>query len=193
LARAAALPITVTSAPQTLIMTNLKHFIFMIAAAGAPDGEQLDLEELEETAENEAQKEREAALARELEANRKKTGKTVDPLAFALAIHDRTLEDYQPVMPWQEVPPSEKQLAVLAKFGFTDPARIPNKGFASALLGKLIERSKANMSNAKQINLLKRWGIDGAGMTFKDASAAIDSCVKRYGWYTRPPQGEFRV
>jgi hypothetical protein len=148
----------------------------------------MDLQDLEETAENQAQKDREAALARELEANRKKIGKTVDPLAFALAIHDRTLEDYQPVMPWQEVPASDKQLAVLARFGFTDPARIPNKGFASALLGKLIERSKANMSNAKQINLLKRWQIDGAEMTFKQASETIDQCVKKWGWYAMPAQ-----
>jgi len=151
------------------------------AAAGNPDAEQMDLEFLEAMAKKEVQKEREEALARELRANQRKAGRTVDPLEFALSLHDRDLEEYEPVMPWQAAPASDKQIATLVKFGFA-PDRIPNKGFASMLLDKIIRRSRENLASPKQIKLLERFGYQDAGeMTFKDAKGAIDKLAAN-GW-----------
>jgi hypothetical protein len=153
------------------------------AAAGEPDG-QMDLDILEEQAKGLVQKEREEALAKELEAHKRKAGRTLNPLDFALSLHDQDLELYEPTMPWEQAPPSDKQLETLERFGFGAEA-IPNKGFASMLLGKVIERSKANLATPKQVNLLKRWRIDGSQMPFKQAKAEIDNCIRRYGWARR--------
>jgi hypothetical protein len=154
-------------------------------AAGDPDAEQLDLNLLEETAENEVQKEREEALARELKANQRKASRTVDPLEFALSLHDSDLEEYEPIMPWQEAPASQKQLDTLARFGF-DAARIPNRGFASMLLDKIIRRSRENLATPKQIKLLERYGYKDAGeLAFPDAKKLIDALASN-GW--RRPQ-----
>jgi superfamily II DNA or RNA helicase len=151
------------------------------AAAGNPDAEQMDLEFLESMAKKEVQKEREEALARELRANQRKAARTVDPLEFALSLHDHALEEYEPVMPWQAAPASEKQIATLARFGFAAD-RIPNKGFASMLLDRIIRRSKENLASPKQIKLLERFGHRDAGaMTFAQAKAAIDDIAKN-GW-----------
>lgn len=157
-------------------MTELQE-----AAAGNPDADQMDLEFLGAMAKKEVQKEREEALARELRANQRKAGRTVDPLEFALSLHDRDLEEYEPVMPWQAAPPSDKQLATLVKFGFA-PERIPNKGFASMLLDKIIRRSRENLASPKQIKLLERFGYREAGeMTFKAAKESIDK-IAANGW-----------
>lgn len=157
-------------------MTELQE-----AAAGNPDGEQMDLEFLEAQAKKEVQKEREEALARELRANQRRASKTVDPLEFALSLHDTALEEYEPVVPWQAAPPSEKQLATLARFGFA-PEKVPNKGFASMLLDRLFRRSRENLASPKQIKLLERFGYPNAGaMTFAQAKAEID-VLARNGW-----------
>jgi superfamily II DNA or RNA helicase len=150
------------------------------AAAGNPDAEQMDLEFLEAEAKKEVQKEREEALARELRANQRKAARTVDPLEFALSLHDSDLEDYEPDVPWKAAPPSEKQLATLARFGFA-PERIPNKGFASMLLDRLFARSKQNLASPKQIKLLERFGYKAGEMTFAQAKQKIDEIAKN-GW-----------
>lgn len=153
------------------------------AAAGNPDG-QMDLELLEEKADGQVQKEREEALARELAANKRKAGRMLNPLDFALSLHDRDLEEYEPVMPWQAAPASEKQIETLAKFGF-GPDTIKDKGFASLLLNKVIARSREYLATPKQVNLLKRWGVDGSPLSVKDAKAEIDRCIAQHGWYRK--------
>jgi len=153
------------------------------ASAGDLD-EQMELDVLEEQAKGLVQKEREEALAKELAANRRKAGRMMNPLDFALSLHDSDLQEYEPVMPWEQAPPSDKQLETLERFGF-GPDTIPNKGFASLLLGKVIARSKENLATPKQVNLLKRWGIDGSALPFKTAKSEIDRCIHQYGWNRR--------
>lgn len=150
-------------------------------AAGNPDAEQLDLELLEEQAESEVQKQREEALAKLLQQNQRKASRTMDPLEFALSLHDKDLEEYEPVMPWQAAPATEKQIAALSRFGFA-PEKIPNKGFATMLLGKVIQRSRENMASPKQIKLLERFGYRKASeMTFAQAKQSIDK-IAQNGW-----------
>lgn len=153
------------------------------AAAGNPDG-QMELDVLEQQAQGLVQKEREEALAKELKANQRKAGRMLNPLDFALSLHDQDLELYEATMPWEQAPASDKQLETLERFGFS-PETIPNKGFASLLLGKVIARSRENLATPKQVNLLKRWGIDGSQMPFKQAKGEIDRCIHKYGWARR--------
>lgn len=153
------------------------------SSAGDLDS-QMELDVLEEQAKGLVQKEREEALAKELAANKRKAGRMMNPLDFALSLHDSDLQEYEAVMPWEQAPPSDKQLETLEKFGF-GPETIPNKGFASLLLNKVIARSKENLATPKQVNLLKRWRIDGSQMPFKEAKAEIDRCIRQYGWNRR--------
>jgi len=150
-------------------------------AAGNPDAKQMDLEFLEDMARDDVQKEREEALAAELAKNRKKAGRTVDPLELALSLHDAELQDYEPVMAWQAAPPSEKQIETLGRFGI-DATKVTCKGHASMLLDRIISRSRQNMASPKQIKLLERFGYTEAStFTFEEAKEAIDKIASN-GW-----------
>ena len=144
-------------------------------------GVQLDLEDLEVEAKTEVHKERENALAEQLKANRKKQGKSIDPISFALSLHADDLLEYEPTFAWQANPASDKQLETIAKFGF-DPASIPNKGYASMLLDKIISRSKQNMATPKQMKLLEKYGHKHTGeLSFTEAKVIIDR-IAANGW-----------
>jgi len=149
----------------------------------------LDLGDVEKEVNEEAKQQRESALAAQLAAQRRKKGRTLDPLAFALTIKADELQDYEPVMPWECQPPSERQLEILSRYGF-EAEQIPNKGFASKLMDRIILRSKMELASPKQCALLYRYGYDDAAtMSFKDAKSAIDA-IAANGW-RRPAEPEY--
>ncbi len=83
-----------------------------------------------------------------------------------------------------ETPPTEKQLATLAKFG------IPTNGIhtrkqAGAILGKCIEDVQAGRASYKQRALLTKFGHTG-NYSFAEASALIEQCIasKKRKWMT---------
>ena len=142
---------------------------------------QLDLEELEVEAKTEVRSERENALAEKLKANRRKQGKTLDPISFALSLHADDLLEYEPTFKWEAHPASDKQLETIAKFGF-DTATIPNKGYASMLLDKIISRSKQNMATPKQMKILEKYGHQHTSdISFVEAKVLIDKIASN-GW-----------
>lgn len=147
-----------------------------IDGAGAP----LDLEEVETQAKEDARRERESALAKQLAAQRGKKRRSLDPVSFALALHDESLEAYEPAFAWEALPASEAQLGALVKFGFA-AEDIPNKGYASKLLDRLIARSKNGLATAKQVNRLQRYGIDAGMFSFEQARATLDG-IAGNGW-----------
>lgn len=145
--------------------------------AGGP----MDLEELELDAKDSARKDREEALAKQLNENRRKKRKTIDPISFALSLHADDLLDYEPAFRWESHPASDKQLSTLARFGF-DAENIPNKGYASRLLDKVIKRSKQNMASPKQVKLLEKYGHTAASdYSFQEAKITIDK-IAANGW-----------
>jgi superfamily II DNA or RNA helicase len=112
-----------------------------------------DLMEAAEAAENDIQ----AQLAEELEKaerERKAPKGWVDPLAWAVGIGDSDLSDYQPTMPWEEEPPTEKQLAVLEKAGIWTEKM--TRGYAFKLIERLSQRSALGLATPKQVRFLKR-------------------------------------
>lgn len=154
----------------------------MNEAAGCP----LDLEEAELQAEADVVAEREAALAKQLQEMRNRKRKLVDPLQFEMSIQAEDLANYVPMFPYQMGPASDKQKAVLEKYGiYTD--EIENAGKAELLLDKLNKRRMAGLTTPKQIRFLESRGFRHVGTwQFDDASNMI-SRISMNGW--RTPRG----
>lgn len=154
----------------------------MNEAAGCP----LDLEEAELQAETDVVAEREAALAKQLQEMRNRKRKLVDPLQFEMSIQAEDLANYVPMFPYQMGPASDKQKAVLEKYGiYTD--EIENAGKAELLLDKLNKRRIAGLTTPKQIRFLESRGFRHVGTwQFDDASNMI-SRISMNGW--RTPRG----
>ena len=141
----------------------------------------LDLEEAEETAKEDVIAQREEALQRELEEAKRRTRKLVDPLQYEFSIDAEDLINYEPVMMWEMLPPSEKQLQTLEKFGIF-PDDVTTAGFASKLIDRLIKRSKAGLATPKQIRLLEKKGFQKVGSwQFSDANSMIGR-ISANGW-----------
>lgn len=128
---------------------------------------------------SDAEEARRNALAEELAKQARKKSKMINPLDLFDLLDDIGLADYRPTFKWEEKPASEKQIAVLNNFGI-DTEDI-TKGYASQILDRLISRSKQNLATVKQIKLLKRYGYDPVGWSFKEASATITGLAAR-GW-----------
>lgn len=147
--------------------------------AGA--GKQLELLELESDASDEIRKEREDSLANKLRLLSTKTRKLLDPLQYALSVHDDDLQDYEPEMAWEFQPPSESQIQLLEKNGF-DSSTIPNRGYASKILDRMNQRRELGLCSPKQMKCLQRYyGGDIGNWSFAAANAAI-AALAANGW-----------
>ena len=137
------------------------------------DGKAVDLEEAEAQAENDVVAEREAALAAELAAMRKRKRKLVDPLQYAISIQSSSLADFQPIL-GDVNKPSDKQLKALEKFGiFGD--EINTAGEADAILSVLSNRAFEGLTTPKQIRFLESRGFRHVGTwPFEAAKKLID-------------------
>lgn len=141
------------------------------------DGEiEWGLEALAEKAERDVRAEREAALARELAAQRNKKKKLVDPLQFAASIQELDLEDYVPMKLWEFGDVTEKQRSTIEKFG-VDPSGLENAGQASAFIDALMRRVDSGLASAKQIRLLERYGFKHVGTWSFDAASKMISRI----------------
>lgn len=141
---------------------------------------QMELLEMEEEAETSVREEREAALADRFKILSTKSRKLLDPIQYALSVHDDDLQDYEPTMPWEENAPSKAQLHALEQNGF-DVLTIPNKGYAAKILDRMFQRRQAGLSTPKQIKILSRYGYDAGNWSFDAASATI-SAIADNGW-----------
>lgn len=128
---------------------------------------------------SDAQEQRRSALARELEKQRAKKSKTINPLELFDLLGDIGLADYEPVFKWEADEATRKQVETLEKFGID--ADGVTKGMASQILDRLISRSSRNLATVKQIKLLKRFGYEPADWSFEQASKQI-SALAAAGW-----------
>ena len=149
-------------------------------------GELVDLLEAETQAESDVVTEREEALARELEAMRKKKSRLVDPLQYEMSIQDKDLINYVPQLGWECLPPTEKQIKTLSEYGISFDM-IETQGKANLLLNKIANRRNAGLSSPKQIRLLERYGFKHVGMWTMDEANKMISRISYSGW--RVPQG----
>lgn len=130
-------------------------------------------------AESDAQQARERTLAAQLAANARRNAKTINPLTWALSMHDEALYDYQPVMPWESHAATEKQLIVLARMGI-DTDAVSCKGHASKLMDKLFARRNNGLCTVKQAAILAKEGLDPSEISFDRASEIIDDLTRSW-------------
>lgn len=145
------------------------------------DGEEWDIEQCAEEAERDAAAEREASLARELAAMRKRKKKLVDPLQFATSIQDLDLMDFKPTFLWECEKPTDTQLKTIEKFG-VDSEGIESRGQASALIDALMKRANSHLATAKQIRCLERYGFRHVGGWPFDAAKKMISRIAMNKW-----------
>ena len=134
-------------------------------------GEDGDLQQARDA----ANADRTSKLAERLMANQSRRSSEIDPLELAVTLSDAVLADFRPTMPWQEKPPTEKQLMALKKFGIASTG-ILSKGHASVLLDRLFMRRQLGLATPKQVRMLRRRGHPRPETaTFEEAREFIDA------------------
>lgn len=146
----------------------------------------IDLEEAEQTAREDVQREREEKLAEQLAAMKKRKRKLVDPLQFEMSIQAEDLSSYVPAFGWEMAPASDKQIKALEKYGIF-PDEIDNAGKANLLLDRLNKRREEGLTTPKQIRFLESRGFQHVGTWSFETARNMIGRIAACGW--RIPQG----
>lgn len=146
----------------------------------------IDLEEAEQTAREDVQREREEKLAEQLAAMKKRKRRLVDPLQFEMSIQAEDLSSYVPAFGWEMAPASDKQIKALEKYGIF-PDEIENAGKANLLLDRLNKRREEGLTTPKQIRFLESRGFQHVGTWSFDAARNMIDRIAACGW--RIPHG----
>lgn len=152
------------------------------AAAGVP----VDIEAAAEQADSDVIAEREESLAKALEQMRMRKRQLVDPLQFEMSIQAEDLAGYVPAFGWEMSPPSEKQIAVLEKYGIF-AGEIENAGKAALMLDRLAKRKTEGLTTPKQIRILEQKGFRNVGAWEFEKARKLISRIAANGW--RVPNG----
>ena len=128
---------------------------------------------------------REEALAKQLEEQRRKRARLVDPLQYEMSIQAEDLAGYVPAFGWEAGPPSAEQNAALEKQGIC-PDAVESAGKASLLLDRLNKRRDEGLTTPKQIRCLEKYGFQHVGTwSFNAAKHMIDR-IAACGWRGTP-------
>ena len=148
-----------------------------LAESGCPE----DIEEAAAQASEDVVAQREEALAKQLEEQRRKKAKLVDPLQYEMSIQAEDLAGYVPAFGWEAGPPSEQQTAALEKLGIL-PDAVESAGKAALLLDRLNKRRDEGLTTPKQIRCLEKYGFQHVGTwSFEAAHHMIDR-IAAQGW-----------
>ena len=152
-----------------------------LAGSGCPQ----DIEEAAAEACEDVVAQREEALAKQLEEQRRKKAKLVDPLQYEMSIQAEDLAGYVPAFGWEAGPPSAQQAAALEKLGIL-PDAVESAGKASLLLDRLHKRRDEGLTTPKQIRCLEKYGFQHVGTwSFEQAKHMIDR-IAAQGWRSVP-------
>lgn len=152
-----------------------------LAQTGCPE----DIEEAVVQASEDVVAQREEALAKQLEEQRRKKAKLVDPLQYEMSIQAEDLAGYVPAFGWEAGPPSAQQAAALEKLGIL-PDAVESAGKASLLLDRLHKRRDEGLTTPKQIRCLEKYGFQHVGRwSFEQAKHMIDR-IAACGWRDVP-------
>ena len=148
-----------------------------LAQTGCPE----DIEKAAVQASEDVVAQREEALAKQLEEQRRKKAKLVDPLQYEMSIQAEDLAGYVPAFGWEAGPPTEQQAAALEKLGIL-PDAVESAGKASLLLDRLHKRRDEGLTTPKQIRCLEKYGFQHVGRwSFEQAKHMIDR-IAASGW-----------
>ena len=148
-----------------------------LAETGCPE----DIEEAAAQASEDVVAQREEALAKQLEEQRRKKAKLVDPLQYEMSIQAEDLAGYVPAFGWESGPPSDKQTAALEKLGIL-PDAVESAGKAALLLDRLHKRQTEGLTTPKQIRLLERYGFRHVGSWSFEAARHMIDRIAAQGW-----------
>ena len=148
-----------------------------LAESGCPE----DIEQAAAQASEDVVAQREEALAKQLEEQRRKKAKLVDPLQYEMSIQAEDLSGYVPTFGWEAGPPSDKQTAALEKLGIL-PDAVESAGKAALLLDRLHKRQTEGLTTPKQIRLLERYGFRHVGSWSFDAASRMINRIAAGGW-----------
>ena len=152
-----------------------------LAQTGCPE----DIEEAAVQASEDVVTQREEALAKQLEEQRRKKARLVDPLQYEMSIQAEDLAGYVPAFGWEAGPPTEQQAAALEKLGIL-PDAVESAGKASLLLDRLHKRRDEGLTTPKQIRCLEKYGFQHVGRwSFEQAKHMIDR-IAACGWRDVP-------
>ena len=148
-----------------------------LAQTGCPE----DIEEAAVQASEDVVAQREEALAKQLEEQRRKKARLVDPLQYEMSIQAEALAGYVPAFGWEAGPPSAEQTAALEKMGIL-PDAVESAGKASLLLDRLNKRRAEGLTTPKQIRVLERYGFQSVGTWSFDAAKHMIDRIAAVGW-----------
>lgn len=141
-----------------------------ISTAGGGEEEQ-DIMDLQD----QAVSNREAALAKEIAAKARKKSRTISLEEVAVALHQPEIADYEPVMKWQAMKPTAKQVALLEKHRIPREA-IKSRGHATDLINRIFSRRDQKLASINQVVWLKRMGHPRPEKaTFEEATEFLDA------------------
>lgn len=148
-----------------------------LAETGCPE----DVEEAAAQASEDVVAQREEALAKQLEEQRRKKAKLVDPLQYEMSIQAEDLAGYVPAFGWEAGPPSEQQTAALEKLGIL-PDAVESAGKAALLLDRLNKRRDEGLTTPKQIRCLEKYGFQHVGTWSFEAARHMIDRIAAQGW-----------
>lgn len=152
-----------------------------LAQTGCPE----DIEKAAVQASEDVVAQREEALAKQLEEQRRKKARLVDPLQYEMSIQAEDLAGYVPAFGWEAGPPSAEQTAALEKMGIL-PDAVESAGKASLLLDRLNKRRAEGLTTPKQIRVLERYGFQSVGRWSFDAAKHMIDRIAASGWRDVP-------
>ena len=148
-----------------------------LAETGCPE----DIEEAAAQASEDVVAQREEALAKQLEEQRRKKAKLVDPLQYEMSIQAEDLAGYVPAFGWEAGPPSEQQTAALEKLGIL-PDAVESAGKAALLLDRLNKRRDEGLTTPKQSRCLEKYGFQHVGTWSFEAARHMIDRIAAQGW-----------
>ena len=128
---------------------------------------------------SDAEEARRTALAEQLRKQVRKKSKLINSLELFEVLDDVGLADYEPTFKWEEVNATEAQIRALGNFGI-DADGI-TKGYACAIMDKLVGRSEQGLATVKQIRALRKLGYEPIDWSFEQASKKL-SALAAVGW-----------
>lgn len=169
--------------PAALICSNPEVARQMTKNLEENAGVAVDIEEAEKGASDDVQAQREEALAKILNEQKRKKQRLVDPLQFEMSIQAEDLSNYVPAFGWEMAPPSDKQIRALEKNDI-NPEAVDNAGKASLLLERLERRRKEGLASPKQIRQLEQRGFQNVGMWSREQAKRLIDRIASNGWRT---------
>jgi len=142
------------------------------------DQDELDLEGLV----SRASFRREQKLRDELAAKSRREAMACDAMDFCLSIHALAAAEWEDMVSWHSLAPSEKQLALIKNAGI-HPDSIKSRGHASAVIDLIQTRRRLNLASPKQVRLLRRFKTPSPETVSKEEASKIIS-EKFGGWKT---------